>query len=447
MTRDPDDEFDDPRALSITAAAADDGARPALIDDDGVLDVASAAAAMGDLPPAPAADGALHAQPLLAAPGRSTLLAIWAALERHTPLGLIHARAPEPERAALIARLAAAVVPTDTLAVVFTSGSTGRPKGVVLSRRAARAAAALSAAHLGWREDDRWLLALPLAHVGGLAIVIRCLVARRPLVVTASGLDPERLAATLDRHRVTLASLVPTQLDALLALPAWRPPPTLRAVLVGGAAAAPKLVARARARGVPVLTTYGMSETFGQVATASLADAVPPGAVGRALPGVTLIAGTVDAPGPIVVDTPTRMTGYLDEPSPPAGPLTTADLGFVADGWLRVVGRVDDVIVTGGENVHPVAVEAMLLTCPGVAGACVFGVPDPRWGQLVVAAVVTSTGFDRARTLAAAAARLPDHARPRRLIEVAALPLTATGKVDRRRAAADFGERALAKAL
>ncbi len=425
---------DDDRALSLAAAADRDGDRLALVDDDGALTFAAAAAATRTL----AAGDEPGVRPLIATPGRRTLFALWAALERRTPLGLIHARAPHAERADLVHRLAAARVPADTLAVVFTSGSTGRPRGVILGRAAACAAAAASAAHLGWRDDDRWLLALPLAHVGGLAIALRCLIGRRPVVVTDGGVAAGPLAAALDRHRVTLASLVPAQLDALLAAPDWRPPPTLRAVLLGGAAAPPALVAQARDRGLPVLTTYGMSETFGQVATAGLVGAPPPGAVGRALPVVTIAAGSPAAPTVITVDTPARMTGYLDEPPLPPGPLTTSDLGYLADGWLHVVGRADDVIITGGENVHPAAVEAALRDCPGVRAACVVGAPDPRWGALVVAVIVPGPGFDRALVLAGAAARLPDHARPRRLIEVAALPLTASGKIDRRRVAAEL---------
>lgn len=425
-------------ALSIIAAAEADGARPALIDDDGVLDVAAAARAAAAIT---FPDDVTHAWPLVAQPGRATVVAIWAALARGRPLGLLHARAPGDEQAALRARLAAHPVAADTLAVVFTSGSTGRPKGVVLSRASARAAAALHASSLGWRADDRWLLALPLAHVGGLAVVVRCLLGRRPVVACDAGVDGVRLAAALVEHRVTLASLVPAQLDALLALPAWRPPPSLRAVLLGGAAAPPALVARARARGVPALTTYGMTETFGQVATAAPDQPPPPGAVGRALPGVTLTAGTAASPAAIVVDTPTRMTGYLDEPAP-AGPLVTADLGYLdGDGWLHVVGRADDVIVTGGENVHPAAVEAALAACPGLAAACVFGLADPRWGAVVAAAVVARPGTDVAADLAAADARLPAHARPRRVVVVDQLPVTASGKPDRRRAALLLGPR------
>src|SRR5262249_48021074 len=141
--------------------------------------------------------------------------------------------------------------------------------------------------------------ALPLAHAGGLAPVIRCLAARKPIVLA------DELAASLER--VTLASLVPTQLAALLDDPAWRPPPALRAVLLGGAGAPRALLEAAAARGVPFLTTYGMTETFGQIATAPVARAGDPDAFPVLLPGVAL-----DGTSPIRVRAPMLATGYLD---------------------------------------------------------------------------------------------------------------------------------------
>ena len=421
-------------SLSLAAAAHEAPDAPALIDERGVTSFAALAdevnAAATGVPLA-SPDGVV---PLVARIDRATVLAILAALEDRTPLGLIPERATAAEKAALAARLAAATLPAGTVAVVFTSGSSGRPKGVVLSRAAAIAAAEASAARLGWRADDRWLLALPLAHVSGLAIVVRCLAARRPIVLGAP------LATALARHAITLASLVPSQLAALLADPAWRPPPSLRAVLLGGAAAAPALVAAARARGVPVHPTYGMTETFGQVATGD--DTTPADAVGPALPGVIIRAGSRARPQRIVVDSPSLFTGYLDEPGPDlADGFTTSDLGFVEGGLLHVVGRSDDVIITGGENVHPLAIEAALAEVPGVAAAAVVGVDDARWGQLLAALVVPAAGVSAGAleaAIAAASATWPAHHRVRRLVLVDALPLGASGKLDRRAAARYF---------
>jgi len=413
--------------LSIGDAARAAGPRAALITADATLDFAGLAAAAAAAALPTAAPG--HAAPLIARADVATVVAIVAALERRQPLALIPARASADERAALVARAAATPVPADTAFVVFTAGSTGRPKGVVLSRAAAAGAAAISAAHLGWHDDDAWLLALPLGGVGGLAIVVRCLAGRRPIVLG----DARALAHLLAHPAVTLASLVPAQLTALLDDPAARPGPRLRAILLGGAAAAPALVARARARGLPIVTTYGMSETFGQVATGDAATA--PDAVGAPLPGVAIVGGTAAAPAALVVRTPALMTGYLDEPSPPlAAGFTTRDLGYVDAAGVHVVGRVDDVIITGGENVYPAAVEARLAALPGVTAAAVVGLADERWGELVAAAVVAADGYDPLAA-AAAIATWPAHQRPRRLALVDALPLSAAGKVDRRAAA------------
>jgi O-succinylbenzoic acid--CoA ligase len=219
--------------LSIGDAAHAAGPRAALITADATLDFAGLAAAAAAAALPTAAPG--HAAPLIARADVATVVAIVAALERRQPLALIPARASADERAALVARAAATPVPADTAFVVFTAGSTGRPKGVVLSRAAAHGAAAIHAAHLGWRDDDAWLLALPLGHVGGLAIVVRCLAARRPIVLG----DVHALA----HPAVTLASLVPAQLTAFLDDPAARP--AAAAAICWGAAAAPALVARA----------------------------------------------------------------------------------------------------------------------------------------------------------------------------------------------------------
>jgi O-succinylbenzoic acid--CoA ligase len=221
----------------------------------------------------------------------------------------------------------------------------------------------------------------------------------------------------------------------LLDDPAWRPAPALRAILLGGAAAPRALLDAAAARGVPFLTSYGLTETFGQVATAPLDRAGDPSAPLVALDGVMLDAGTRDAPGPIRIRGPMLAARYLDD-RPIAPAYTTADLGFVDGGALHVLGRADDVIITGGENVHPTQIEAVLAATPGVRAACAFGVPDERWGQVVGAALAVDAAFDEARAIAHWQNALASHARPRRLATCAALPLLPSGKVDRRGAAA-----------
>ena len=363
---------------------------------------------------------------IVATPAVDTIETIHAALDERRPIALVHARATAAEQQRQRTLVEHAELDEGEV-VLFTSGSTGTARGVVLSRDALIAATEASAAHLGWHDDDRWLLALSMAHAGGLAVVVRCLAARRPLVL-AEGSLADALA------RCTLASLVPTQLAQLLDDPAWCPPPQLRAILLGGAAAPPSLLAAAAARGVPFLATYGMTESFGQVATAPLARAGRPATLLVPLPNVVLEAGTRSDPKPIRVRAPSLARRYLDgEPIAPV--FTTADLGFLDAGALHVVGRADDMIITGGENVYPQLVEAVLTATPGVRAACAFGVDDDRWGQRVVAALAVDPTFDLTPALERWHAELPPHALPREIATVAALPISPNGKLDRHAAA------------
>ena len=356
----------------------------------------------------------MRADVLVATPALATVRAIEAALDARRPLALLHPRLPAAELARQRALVEQAELEPGDALVVFTSGSTGAARGIVHTRASITAAAEASAKRLGWRAGDRWLVCLPLAHTGGLSIVVRCRLAGKP--ITIAGGD---VAAGL--AECTLASLVPTQLAALLEDPAWRPPARLRAVLLGGAAAPPALVEAALARGVPVHQTYGLTEAFGQVATART-----PGGPLVPLDGVAV---TRDRDSPLRVRGPMLARCYLDG-APIAPELVTADLGEVRDGILHVVGRADDVIVTGGENVHPAEVEAVLAATPGVRTVCVFGLADERWGQIVGAALAGE--IDRDAALARWHAALPPHARPRRLAVVAQLPQLPNGKLDRR---------------
>jgi o-succinylbenzoate---CoA ligase len=326
------------------------------------------------------------------------------------------------------------------LAILQTSGTAGRPRAVVLSRRAFVASATASAANLGWQEDDRWLLRLPVAHVGGLSVVTRCLLARRA-VVLADDDGPAELLETLERDRVTIASLVPTLLGRLLDLaPPASPPPRLRALLLGGAAASPALLARAADRGWPVLTTYGLTEACSQVTTQEYGT-VNRGELGAGRP----LQGTqvrIDDDGQILVRGPTLMEGYLtrhglETPFRDDGWLATGDHGRMDEhGNLHVAGRRGDRIVTGGENVDPVEVEQALERLPGIRAACVFGVPDPEWGELVCAALVADPGLNLDPVRAAVHEALAPHKRPRRVALVDALPTRGPGKLDRTAVAA-----------
>jgi O-succinylbenzoic acid--CoA ligase len=336
-----------------------------------------------------------------------------------------------------------------TLAYLATSGSTGTPRLVQLSRAALLASAQASAQNLGWQPEDRWLLCLPLAHTGGLSIAIRSLLARRSVLLFEPG--PSGLLSELDRlsdaaQRATLISLVPSVLAALLDA-GFVAPSGLRAVLVGGAGCAPELAERAHAAGLPLLTSYGLTETGSQVVTRRYAERYDPlptrdGVVssGHALPGVSLrITG-----GAIAVRSPSLFSGYLGDPSAPTdrdGWLLTSDRGELGPtGELYVRGRSDDVIVTGGENVDPLEVEAALTALPAIRAACVFGTPSDRFGEVVTALLVTSepTLGEPTRLTTLLADRLARHKCPRRTLVVDELPLTRSGKVDRRACRALF---------
>jgi len=331
--------------------------------------------------------------------------------------------------------------PTVPLAILFTSGTTGRPKGAVLSRGAFLASAEASAKNLGWTPDDRWLVCMPLAHVGGLSIITRCVIARRPIVLEPR-FDPDAVLHAIRRERVTLLSVVPTMLRALLDADHEGTLATLRLVLLGGAAAPPALLEEAAARNVLVLTTYGLTEACSQVTCQPPRPrgTTEPGS-GKALPSI----GLRTLEGRIQVRGPTLMNGYrtgVDRevvmPTTDDGWFDTGDLGTIDDeGRLFVHARRTDLIVTGGENVYPAEVEAALEACPGIQRAVVFGVPDERWGQIVAAGIVTQEE-DPGPLIAPALARLAPHKRPRLLTRAEALPMTPTGKLDRPRAIRDL---------
>jgi len=330
-------------------------------------------------------------------------------------------------------------------AIVFTSGTTGRPKGAMLTFGNHFWSAMASALQLGVLPDDRWLSCLPLYHVGGLAVLFRCCL-YGTAVVLQDGFDVAGFNESLDRDSVTMTSLVPTMLYRLLAA-RQRWPASLRLVLVGGAATTPALAARCTETGVPIATTYGLTEAASQVATMLPAEvAKKPGSVGRPLmftevrivdeAAATLPAGV---PGEIVVRGPTVMQGYYGDATAMGGSLVngelrTGDIGYMdEDGDLWLLQRRSDVIVSGGENVYPAEVEAVLREHAAVAAACVVGVPHAEWGQQVAAMVVLEPDqrVTEEALLRFCRERLAGYKLPRRVQFVEALPQTASGKVAR----------------
>ncbi|MGI8586184.1 MAG: o-succinylbenzoate--CoA ligase [Chloroflexia bacterium] len=331
-------------------------------------------------------------------------------------------------------------------AVIYTSGTTGQPKGAMLTYGNQWWSAVGSALNLGTMASDRWLACLPMFHVGGLAILMRSVIYGVPVIVHER-FDAAAVNRAIDEDGVTVLSVVSTMLTRMLDERGGVPyPPTLRAVLLGGGPAPRPLLEAAAAAGVPVVQTYGLTETASQVATLSPADALRKlGSAGKPLlPTRLRIAGpNGDMPpgevGEILVQGPIVTPGYLGRPEATAralrgGWLHTGDLGYLdAEGYLYVVDRHNDLIISGGENVYPAEVEAALLAHPGVAEAGVVGVPDARWGQVPVAFVLSRPGAapTEDELIAFCKTRLAGYKVPAGITFVSRLPRNASGKLMR----------------
>lgn len=312
--------------------------------------------------------------------------------------------------------------------VLLTSGSGGQPRPVRLTHGNVAAAVAASAERLGNTAEDRWLLAMPLHHIGGLSVMWRSFAARGTMVVH-DGFDATRAARALLDGSITITSLVPTMLHRILDVEPgpYRESP---AVLLGGAAADPALVEMALDAGLRVQQTYGMTEACSQVATVAVGEERwSLGTAGRPLDGMEVIAGT-DEPAEIMIDGPAVFPGYLGEPNR-EGPHPTGDLGmFDTEGRLVVLGRLDDMIVSGGENIYPTTVTEVVHRHPMVERVEVVGVADPEWGE-VVAAVLVADPDAREEIEEWARLQLARHQVPKRWVFVEVLPLLDNGKVDR----------------
>lgn len=311
----------------------------------------------------------------------------------------------------------------EALTVVFTSGSTGPAKAVRLTASNWQAAAVCSAAHLGHEPGDVWLAAMPLHHVGGLSILYRSAWVGAGVRWLPDFAAPE-FAAEL-ASGVTFASVVPTMLRRVLDCDD-RQYSGLRAVLVGGGPIPPGLLEEAAARGIPAVPTYGLTETCAQVAT--LRPGSPVEYAVEPLPGVEMRIGTGSR---IEVRAPQVAPGYADtDDRAPDSWFRTPDLGELdPDGKLRVLGRADDVIVTGGENVNPARVETVLCSHPGVWSVVVVGLDDPEWGQTVAALYEGPASPDE--VLGWARDRLGRPEVPKTVRRVEAIPVGPSGKPDR----------------
>jgi O-succinylbenzoic acid--CoA ligase len=320
-------------------------------------------------------------------------------------------------------------LPAGTFAVMFTSGTTGEPRAVPLTRTNLVASARASAERLGVEPDDRWLCCLPAFHVGGLSILIRSALYGTTAVVEER-FDAARVKGLLEAGEATLVSLVPTMLARLRDAGLERAP-RLRGILLGGGPIPAELLDWALAAGLPVMPTYGMTETASQVATAAAGERLA-----RPLPGVELRIGRSEGEGPEggpPDEGEILVRGPMVSPAARLGDggwLHTGDRGrLTADGLLDVDGRMDDLIVTGGENVAAQEVEQVLRSHPAVEDAAVIGVEDAEWGRAVTAFVVADV--PEAELLAHCRERLARFKVPKRIVALDELPRTASGKVNR----------------
>ncbi|HEY4105655.1 MAG TPA: AMP-binding protein [Polyangiaceae bacterium] len=395
----------------------------------------------------------LPLHPRLTSHERGTLM------NRSHALTLIDPRALEPIVATGAERTpipvsSAAVSGEHPLAIVPSSGSSGQPKLVELSRRAFFELARGDAERVPPAASDRALLCMPLSHVGGLSVLLRSLAARRACVVfgaAKAGLlqAAGELATALSRERISLLSLVPAVLARLLReVPDFARRTPLRALLLGGQACSLELFDEARAQGVPLLTSYGLTETCSQVST--LAFPAPSNVATR---GGVLSSGfplsRVELRvrnGLIEVRGPTLFSGYLGGPSTldEEGFFHTGDRGELdPEAGLFVFGRACELIITGGENVDPSEVEHALLGCQGLEAACVFAVPDPEFGEKVAVALEARVGAERDEPalFSALSARLAPFKQPRLLCWFDELPRLGSGKLDRSRIRAEANAR------
>lgn len=468
----------DPFSLAALLDEKGDGAREALLHEGELLrwsEIAARALRIGAK--IERANGGREKRVALRASNRlETVLALYAMFDRGITVVPLHPRLTDAEAkeladdaecelrlddASLDALIRNDETPVDTqsytheieidreapLAVLYTSGTTGRPKGAVLSRRAFVASARASALNLPWSANDRWLLCLPLCHVGGLSVLTRCLFARQ-CVVLHRKFDERAVLNSIEWDQVTIASFVPTMMHRLLAEDARGALSKLRAVLLGGAATAMDILRASAERSIRIRTTYGLTETCSQVSTQGERDwnTIELGS-GVLLEGTEVRVlrddGTRCEPnevGALIVRGQTLFSGYLhQEPRAMDEWFSTGDFGFFDEhGRLHIVARRTDLIVTGGENVYPLEVERSLDAIEGVRASLVFGVDEPRWGQLVACLLVTDERFRPEQFAMECAERLAVHKRPRLFAVCDALPLTSSNKPDRRAAREAF---------
>ena len=329
----------------------------------------------------------------------------------------------------------------------YTSGSTGAPKGVVLTQRAIFWNAVNSAHLHDLTSADRVLTTLPMFHVGGMNIQTTPALHAGATVVLHAKFDPQAAFDAIERERITLAVLVPAQLAAMMEHPRWAIADlsSLRMITTGSTIVTESLVRRVSARGVPLVQVYGSTETC-PIAAYVRAEVADRKAGCAGAPALHCDVKVVDdggrelppgADGEVLVRGPNVTAGYWNDPVESAQALRdgwyhSGDVGhFDAEGYLTVVARKKDMIISGGENIYPAELETILAECPAIEEACVVGREDARWGEAVVAAVVLRPGarMSEAEVMALFHGRLARYKHPREVRFLERLPRSALGKI------------------
>ena len=375
---------------------------------------------------------------------------------RHTPelaalaaqvLALLPGGLPATAASAAPSASAAAPAQAGDLMLVYTSGSTGDAKGVMHSQAGMCANIDMALAVQGLTAVDRVLAVLPLFHVGGLCIQLLPALAVGAAVKLHARFDPGAWLQDLTDWWPSTSLLVPAAMQAILAHPHWPEADvsSLRFLNCGSQVVPLALIEAFHACGVPVAQVYGSTETGPVSIALRPADAMAhAGTVGQAAPGVRWrlvdAAGTVvsmSEVGEIQLQAPNLMRGYHRQPAGSGfvdGWFATGDLARAnADGWITVVGRRSDLIISGGENLYPAEIENLVVGWPGVAEAVVLGWPDARWGEVPVLVLTARPGetVDLAALRDHLALRLARFKQPRQILLADSLPRTALGKVQK----------------